>query len=558
MLRHLSNLSTKNITAAHQSCQIWNELLDDDDSLGFQRTHPPTVVVLSLALYASCLVRTGQDAHAVTVYEKAIALDCHPPAQELRLSQAYALQRLLRYSDAERIFRSLESDVGWVGAATCALRRGDLSGAYRIVDKVPSSRPVAQGSPGTRPSPTLQGMVGTLQFLKYGMEDDSSWKTNLLGSVSRSREDDGWLYRWIWAVVMARRGGDDDDIVIDDNINHHLTTSDPLLSLLKLNLCAFDDPSLVLLDDKVHLHRILSKYRERTKAFWPLGTIVLKSSTSTTTKMEETFHQGDDADSLYFLKERSGYGSHGNTILSRAQVVEMVMEGQQEQEQKPVMGSTKDNHQERLLQTMVPSPLLLHGRKFSLRVYVVYFSTREVYLSSTGLVKLASLEIQQGKTTTSTTTLDPRVHVTNSGSGVDMEQYDLEYFRSYLESVDQSFDVFWENLEATVRVVIDCYDQERPKLDWDSNRESLGIPKILGFDFVVDQNVHPWLVEVNRFPGMEPRDDSDRSVKSAVIHDTWVCASERLGIDPFREWLHALQPTRGQNVSSSLVRVSSS
>jgi len=138
-----------------------------------------------------------------------------------------------------------------------------------------------------------------------------------------------------------------------------------------------------------------------------------------------------------------------------------------------------------------------------------------------------------------------------------MEQYDLEFFRSYLETLDQSFDVFWENLESTVRVVIDCYNQERPRLDWDSNRESLGIPKILGFDFVVDQTVQPWLVEVNRFPGMEPRDASDRSVKTAVIHDTWVCASERLAIEPFREVLHSLQSTRGRTVPSSLGRISS-
>jgi tetratricopeptide (TPR) repeat protein len=544
----LSNMSTKNITAARQSCRIWNELLNDDDSSGFQRTHPPNVVALSLALYASCLVRTGQDAQAVTVYEKAFALD--PTQQDLRLSQAYALQRLLRYADAERIFRSLESEVGWVSAATCALRLGDLSLAHSSIVDIVQSSTASQGS-GTSPSLSLQGMVGTLQYLKSGVLDESN---NLLGSASRSpREDDRMMYRWIDVVLAAQRG---DELINNYDINHPTRINDPLVALLKLNLCAFDDPSLVLLDDKVHLHRILSKYGERTKAFWPSGTILSKAS-MTTVDIKEMFNQGDDSDSLYFLKERSGYGSHGNRILSRAQVDEMIMEWQQQEHQQPVMGSTKDDR-EKLLQTMVQSPLLILGRKFSLRIYVIFFSTCEVYISSSGLVKLASLEFEQDDSTSTSTrlTLDPRVHVTNSGSGLDMEQYDLQYFRSYLKTLDQSFDVFWEKLETAVRVVIDCYDQERPKLGWDFNRESLGIPKILGFDFVVDQDVQPWLVEVNRFPGMEPRDDSDRSVKTTVIHDTWARASERLAISPFHDLLHSLRPIQGRNSAlSSLGRV---
>ena len=361
------------------------------------------------------------------------------------------------------------------------------------------------------------------------------------------------MYRWIDVVLAAQRG---DGLINNYDINHPTRINDPLVALLKLNLCAFDDPSLVLLDDKVHLHCILSKYGERTKAFWPSGTILSKAS-MTTVDIKEMFYRGHDSDSLYFLKERFGYGSHGNRILSRAQVVEMIMEWEQQEHQQQVMGSTKDDL-EKLLQTMVQSPLLILGRKFSLRIYVIFFSTREVYLSSSGLVKLASLKIEQDDSTSTSTrvTFDPRVHVTNSGSGLDMEQYDLEYFRSYLKTLDQSFDVFWEKLETAVRVVIDCYDQERPRLDWDFNRESLGIPKILGFDFVVDQEVQPWLVEVNRFPGMEPRDDSDRSVKSTVIHDTWACASERLAISPFQDLLHSLRPIQGRNSAlSSLGRV---
>ena len=40
----------------------------------------------------------------------------------------------------------------------------------------------------------------------------------------------------------------------------------------------------------------------------------------------------------------------------------------------------------------------------------------------------------------------------------------------------------------------------------------------------------PWLVEVNRFPGLEPRDEDDRKIKYKIVQDAWKKASERLSM----------------------------
>ena len=45
-----------------------------------------------------------------------------------------------------------------------------------------------------------------------------------------------------------------------------------------------------------------------------------------------------------------------------------------------------------------------------------------------------------------------------------------------------------------------------------------------------DHRKKPWLVEVNRFPGLEPRDKDDRKIKCRVVRDAWKKASERMGI----------------------------
>jgi hypothetical protein len=121
--------------------------------------------------------------------------------------------------------------------------------------------------------------------------------------------------------------------------------------------------------------------------------------------------------------------------------------------------------------------------------------------------------------------------MTNSGRDVSMEQHDLSYLRSYLLKEEGSFESFWKRISTSVEHVFHCYQQETlasQQSEWESRREGLGIPKIMGFDFVVDSDVNPWLVEINRFPGLEPRDDSDLAVKQQVVHDAWLCAAERV------------------------------
>ena len=53
------------------------------------------------------------------------------------------------------------------------------------------------------------------------------------------------------------------------------------------------------------------------------------------------------------------------------------------------------------------------------------------------------------------------------------------------------------------------------------------LPKILGLDFLVDNRQKPWLIEVNRFPGLEPRGSSDEAVKHKVVREAWDLACQK-------------------------------
>lgn len=109
-----------------------------------------------------------------------------------------------------------------------------------------------------------------------------------------------------------------------------------------------------------------------------------------------------------------------------------------------------------------------------------------------------------------------------------MEQFSLDYFRDYLEKSNHSYAEFWKAVQSAVRAVFYCYKEEALPMGWGDRRQKLGVPKIMGFDFVVDDYIQPWLVEVNRFPGLEPRDQQDRQVKQQVVQQTWNLATERL------------------------------
>jgi tetratricopeptide (TPR) repeat protein len=602
-LRHamqLSNDSTRNnITAAMEACHCWADLLplsnddddedEDDDSSGTSSTtsstttstsfamtrgdYDDTVLGLSLALYGSCLVRIGQDARAVQVFQRALSLNNttnnngnnkrHGKNRhdELRISKAQALQRLLNYDKAREEFQkvlessssSSSSVVGAMGAATCSLRLGDLPTAIEALKTSHRGRSDDETEDSTA---ALQGLLGVAQYLFSGNLDEEPAGVKGIRSAA-AREP---LYRWIQAALRlsdSSSSSSSDPIIMEQRVD----LPSPFLSLIQINTCPLDDPSLLLLDDKVHLHRLLSKYPQAALKFWPNGRIVVPSGSSSSHENgnHPNVHVHDDASSspegntnarLYILKERSGYGSHGNRILSASEAAGFGPWREDDTTSETVVPSS--SQEEKLLQQMVDYPLLLHGRKFSLRIYVIYFSPTEVYLSSDGLVKLASVrmdnqqqqeeeEESSSSSSSSSGMKDPRRHMTNSGRDVAMEQHSLSYLQAYLEDHqgESSYSVFWNKIAGVVEDVFDCYKIERTGLllpnteQWDCRREGLGIPKILGFDFVVSDDgnnntIQPWLVEINRFPGMEPRDESDRMVKYQVVHDAWMCAGERV------------------------------
>lgn len=43
--------------------------------------------------------------------------------------------------------------------------------------------------------------------------------------------------------------------------------------------------------------------------------------------------------------------------------------------------------------------------------------------------------------------------------------------------------------------------------------------EIFGYDVLIDQNLKPWLLEINHTPSLEPLTELENKVKSSMIHD---------------------------------------
>lgn len=127
--------------------------------------------------------------------------------------------------------------------------------------------------------------------------------------------------------------------------------------------------------------------------------------------------------------------------------------------------------------------------------------------------------------------------MTNSGRDLSAEQHDLRYLEEQFRENGWDYESMWRSVESSARDVMGLYLRQTTgyRTEWaDDDGTSKkcepiwSLPKILGFDYMLDGSNEPYLLEVNRFPGLEPRSSVDENVKRSVVYDAWRAACERL------------------------------
>ncbi|CAD7950542.1 unnamed protein product [Amoebophrya sp. A120] len=173
-----------------------------------------------------------------------------------------------------------------------------------------------------------------------------------------------------------------------------------------------------------------------------------------------------------------------------------------------------------IISRYIDNPLLIGGKKFDLRVYVLVTSFRPIraYMYQEGFCRFCNVQYS-----TDVTELDNVfVHLTNVAIQKHAEEYNAKHggkwsirdLQFYLESLTgsrlRSKQVF-RDMENLILVTL--------KSVQNSMINDKHCFELYGVDILLDGQLKPWLLEVNASPSLSTTTHEDRILKSRLIHD---------------------------------------
>ncbi|GAB1608445.1 polyglutamylase complex subunit TTLL1 isoform X2 [Argonauta hians] len=167
----------------------------------------------------------------------------------------------------------------------------------------------------------------------------------------------------------------------------------------------------------------------------------------------------------------------------------------------------------------IDNPLLISGKKFDLRLYVVVtsFKPLKCYMYQLGFCRFCTV-----KYNANITELDNMfVHLTNVSIQKHGEEYNavhggkwtIHNLKLYLESTrgkevtDKLFDEINWVVVHSLKSVVNCISNDRHCFE------------CYGYDIIIDNALKPWLIEVNASPSLTSTTSSDRIMKYNLVND---------------------------------------
>ena len=181
-----------------------------------------------------------------------------------------------------------------------------------------------------------------------------------------------------------------------------------------------------------------------------------------------------------------------------------------------------------ILQKYIEKPLLYNGRKFDTRFWVLLTHKMDIYLFKEGHLKATSFNFSLENT-------DLYVHLTNYS----VQKYS-DKFEKYEEGNEISLNDLQKSLNTNYKLDVDLKKKIFPKIKNiilisihsvkklinRYNREKCF--EIFGYDFMFDQQLNPFLIEINTNPGLEISSPLIKKLVPRMIDDAF-----RLTIDEY-------------------------
>jgi hypothetical protein len=196
-----------------------------------------------------------------------------------------------------------------------------------------------------------------------------------------------------------------------------------------------------------------------------------------------------------------------------------------------ILTNFNDIPEKTIITHYISNPHLINRKKYDLRLYVLItgYTPLKIYLFDNGLARFCSEEYDLNPEKMN----DRYIHLTNysiNKTSVNFAQNDsvndefgekwtLFTLKHYFEKNNLDFNKVWEKIkDIIVKIILSVTGMAIPLIK-SFNLTSGNLFELYGVDILLDENLTPWLMEVNLNPSLNCDSQLDLKVKSKLLTD---------------------------------------
>ncbi|XP_033108260.1 tubulin polyglutamylase TTLL4-like [Anneissia japonica] len=184
-----------------------------------------------------------------------------------------------------------------------------------------------------------------------------------------------------------------------------------------------------------------------------------------------------------------------------------------------------------IVQRYLAKPFLINGSKFDLRVYVYVtsFDPLRIYVFEDGLTRFATMKYSSSMKSLS----NKFMHLTNYSinknnsdftpnedhTACEGHKWTLKALWGYMKRMGIDTKAIWDNIKDLVVKTIISGESSITSMTKANVRHRYSVHELFGFDILLDENLKPWILEVNISPSLHSNSPLDISVKGSMIKD---------------------------------------
>lgn len=186
--------------------------------------------------------------------------------------------------------------------------------------------------------------------------------------------------------------------------------------------------------------------------------------------------------------------------------------------------------QEYVIQKYIPNPLLYDGRKFDVRIHVLLDENYNIYINDLIIMRITSEKYNPKLT--GVWEKDKYIHITNIAiqkNSKNFSKYEKSNVKSMFNVKIKGVNLFkkflpiWSSIIK--KILLSCKNELLNNMKTQKNRSFY---ELLGFDFIIDNNMHTWLLEVNMNPTLYWNNKEIDSNVNVLLNDMF-----KIVLDPF-------------------------